>query len=489
MNPVSMIWTDQMRHVLAELQQRSLLRRLLAFAEQCGVELYAVGGTLRDLCLGRPVHDVDLAMTGDVMGFAKGFANHLRAAYVPMDVERGEVRVVYHRRDVLDFARLRGETIITDLQCRDFTINAMACPLAMLLTQGAPGLIDPLGGRHDLRAHIIRMVSPRSFDEDPLRLLRAFRFAATLGLTIDPTTLAAMEPVAPHLVDVAAERIHSELFKLFAAPQSSPHLATMAQLGLLDMLFPELTATRDILCQPGDQLDVFEHAIRTYQAVEELISDPGAHMRPIAEAVVEYFRAEERRALVKWAALLHPIEEAGVRPEAPQGHVPAWRYAEESAHEWEQIGNRLKLSRRQREYVNTVIAYYGRTFKLAALEAKGSLTLRLVHGWCKELGDRLVGVFVLAIGHALAGGRGDTSEPGASALGQVAARVWDVYCNRILPVITAPRLVTGHDLQQIFHLTPGPHFKSLLDELEVAQVEGRIRTRAEALEWVAAQLG
>src|SRR5918996_4263117 len=162
MNPVSIIWTDQMRHVLAELQQRSLLRRLLAFAEQCGVELYAVGGTLRDLCLGRPVHDVDLALTGDVMGFAKGFANHLRAAYVPMDVERGEVRVVYHRRDVLDFARLRGETIITDLQCRDFTINAMACPLAMLLTQGAPGLIDPLGGRHDLRAHIIRMASPRS---------------------------------------------------------------------------------------------------------------------------------------------------------------------------------------------------------------------------------------------------------------------------------------------------------------------------------------
>jgi poly(A) polymerase len=489
MNPVSIIWTDQMRHVLAELQQRPLLRRLLAFAEQRGVELYAVGGTLRDLCLGRPVHDVDLAMTGDVMGFTKGFANHLRAAYVPMDVERGEVRVVYHKRDVLDFARLRGTTILTDLQYRDFTINAMACPLAMLLTQGAPGLIDPLGGRHDLRAHIIRMVAPRSFDEDPLRLLRAFRFAATLGLTIDPTTLAAMEPVAPHLVDVAAERIHSELFRLFAAPQSSPHVAAMAHLGLLDILFPELTATRGIPCQPGDQLDVFEHSIRTYQAVEDLISDPGSHVRPLAEAVVEYFRAEERQALVKWAALLHAIEEAGVRLEAPQEHVTALRYAEESAQQWERIGNRLKLSRRQREYIKTVIAHYGRTFELAFLEAEGSLTLRLVHGWCKELGDSMVGVFVLAIGHALAGAQGGTSEPGASALAQVAARVWDVYCSRILPVITAPRLVTGHDLQQIFQLTPGPRFKSFLDELEVAQVEGRIRTRAEALEWVAAQLG
>ena len=212
-----------MHHALAELQQRPLLQRLLAFAEQRGVELYAVGGALRDICLGRPAHDVDLAMMGDVMGFASGFANHLRAAYVPMDAERGEVRVVYRKRDVLDFARIRGETIITDLHCRDFTINAMACPLAVLLTQTAPGLIDPHGGWHDLQARTIRMVSPMSFREDPLRLLRAFRLAATLDLTIDPPTLAAMEPVAPHLVDVAAERIHRELFKLFAAPRSSPH--------------------------------------------------------------------------------------------------------------------------------------------------------------------------------------------------------------------------------------------------------------------------
>jgi poly(A) polymerase len=489
MNPLSIVWTDQMRHVLAELQQRSLLQRLLAFAEQGGVELYAVGGTLRDICLGRPVHDVDLTMRGDVMGFAKGFAQQLSAAYVPMDAERGEVRVVYRKRDVLDFARLRGETIITDLQYRDFTINTMACPLATLLTQDTPELIDPLGGQHDLRTRTIRMVSPRSFHDDPLRLLRAFRFAATLGLTIDPTTLAAMEPMAPHLVDVAAERIHSELFKLFAALQSSPHVATMARLGLLDILFPELAATRCIPCRLGDQLDVFEHSIRTYQAVEDLIGDPGSHLRPIAEAVVEYFRAEERRALVKWAALLHAIREVGVPPEEPQEHVTALRHAEESAQQWEEIGSRFKLSRKHIDYVKTVIAHQSRTFELANREAEGRLTSRVVHGWCKAVGESMLAVFVLAIGHALARGQGDTSGPNANTVVQLASSVWDVYCSRILPVITAPRLVTGHDLQQIFHLTPGSRFKALLDELEVAQVEGRIRTRAEALEWVAAQLG
>ena len=152
MDTISIIWTDHMQDALAELQQRPLLQRLRVYAEQRGVGLYTVGGALRDICLGRPVHDMDVAVMGDVLQFASGFANHLRAAYVPMDTERGEVRVVYRKRDVIDFARMRGETIITDLQCRDFTINAMACPFPALLTQAAPVLIDPHGGWNDLRA-------------------------------------------------------------------------------------------------------------------------------------------------------------------------------------------------------------------------------------------------------------------------------------------------------------------------------------------------
>ncbi|MGH8068074.1 MAG: hypothetical protein ACRERE_23160 [Candidatus Entotheonellia bacterium] len=477
-----------MRHVLVAVQQRRLLHRLLAFAEQGGVSLYVVGGALRDICLGHPAQDVDLAMMGDVMGFAKGFANHLGAAYVPMDAERGEARVVYHKRDILDFARFKGDSIIADLRHRDFTINAMACPLATLLTRAAPEIIDPHGGWHDLRARRIRMVSPLSFSEDPLRLLRAFRFAASLDFTLDPITLRAMETVTPRLSDAAAERIHSELLKLFAAPTSSSHIMAMARLGLLDVLFPELAATRGLPYRPGDRLDIFEHSIWTYQAVEDLINDPGSHLPAIADNLVEYLQGEDRTALVKWAALLHAIREAVVGQEVPQEHVTAPGYAEQRAQQWEQTGSRLKLSHKQMDYIKTLIAHYGRTFALATLEAQGRLTLRLVHGWCKDVGDSILGVFLLAIGHTLAEGQGDTSGTNAIALGQLAARIWEIYRSRILPVITAPRLVTGHDLQQLFNLTPGPRFKSLLDELEVAQVEGRIRTRAEALQWVETQL-
>jgi poly(A) polymerase len=484
---VSMIWTDHMCQALVELQRRPLLRHLLVFAKEQRVELYAVGGVLRDIGLGRVADDVDVAMIGDTLEFARAFANRLRAAYVPMDVERGEVRVVHRKRDVLDFARIRGDSIVTDLYQRDFTINAMACPLSALLSQDTPVLIDPHGGWPDLQGQTIRLVSPASFRDDPLRQLRAFRLAATLDFSIDPATLAAMAPVVPCLSEVAAERIHRELLRLFAAPRSSPHVAAMARLGLLNALFPELVATFGSTAQP-DHRSLIEHAVQTYQAVEALINDPGSQLQPIAAAVVKYFRVREHQALVKWAALLHVMWDAGL--DQPVDVEPGIRglSGEVQTELWEQIGSRLKLSSKQIDYVKTLNLHYRAVFQLALVEAQGLLTLRTVYRWSRAVEDHMLALFILAIGHALAQGPGRTAEPSALLLTQLASRLWDLYHQRILPVLTAPRLLSGHDLQQLFQLPPGPRYKVLLDELEAARVEGRIRTRAEALQWVEQQL-
>jgi poly(A) polymerase len=488
MNRLTIPWTDSRRQVLGALQQSSHLRRLLAFAAQNGVRLYAVGGALRDVCLGQPVQDIDVASAGDVMSFARAFANHLGAAFVPLDTARGEARVVYRKRHVLDFAHLKGDDIIEDLHQRDFTINALACPLEVLLTQAEPEFIDPYGGWQDLQEHVIRMVSERSFGDDPVRLLRTFRFASTLEFTIDTTTLTCVKPVVSRLSEAAAERIQSELLQLFAAPHSSPQVLTMARLGLLDVLFPELAATRRTPQRTDDRHDLFGHASLTYRAVEDLINTPGSYLPAIQDIVAAYLRSQERRALIKWAALLHAIGNTGASPEAAPGCQTSPDLTDRSARQWEQVGGRLKLSRRRIDYIKTLIAHHHRPFELAILEAQGRLTPHPVYGWCKELGEDMLGVFALAIGHALAHGQVNTPVHGSLALGQTAAHVWDLYRHHILPVLKAPRLVTGNDLQAIFHLTPGPRFKTLLDALELAQVEGHIHSRAEALEWLEQQL-
>jgi poly(A) polymerase len=488
MNRLTVPWTDPMRHVLAELQQSPHLRRLLAFAGQNSVKLYAVGGTLRDICLGRSVQDADLASAGDVMSFARAFADHLGAAFIPLDAARGEARVVYRKRHVLDFARLKGDDIVEDLHQRDFTLNALACPLEVLLTQTEPEFIDPCRGWQDIQAQLIRMVSDRSFRDDPVRLLRAFRFAATLEFTIDTATLTSVAPAASRLSEVAGERIQSELVPLFAAPHSSPYVVTMAQLGLLDVLFPELAATRGTPPQTADCRDLFGHANLTYRAVEDLINTPASYLPAIQDIFEAYLQSQERQALIKWAALLHVIGRAGSPREAFPGCQALPELTERSARQWEQVGSRLKLSRRRLNYTKTLIAHHHRPFELATLEAQGRLTPGLAYAWCKELGEDVLGVFALAIGHAQANGEVETPVYGSLALGQTIAHVWDLYRHRILHVLKGPRLVTGDDLQGIFHLTPSPRFKTLLDALELAQVEGYIQSRAEALQWVEARL-
>jgi poly(A) polymerase len=262
----------------------------------------------------------------------------------------------------------------------------------------------------------------------------------------------------------------------------------MARLGLLDVLFPELAATRGTARRSGGQPDLFEHAILAYQSAEDLINTPASYLSAILDAVTAYLLSEERRARIKWASLLHAVGQDAAGPGLATGCQPSLDVADQSARQWEGVGSRLKLSRQRIESIKTLIAHYHRLFTLASLEAQGHLILRPVHRWCKELGEDILGVFVLAIGHALAKNQVDTPVYGAIALGQCATRIWDLYRDRIVPVMRAPRLVTGHDLQQIFNLTPGPRFKTLLDGLEVAQVEGRIHTRAEALQWVAQQL-
>ena len=487
MNMVTIPWTAERRRVLVGLQQHRLLRQLQHFAAGAGVSLYVVGGTTRDVCLGRDVHDLDVALAGDVLAFARAFADAHGAAYVPLDAPRGEARIVSRKRDSVDFARLRGGDILADLRQRDFTINALACPLATFLMEAEPAFIDPVGGWPDLQARLVRMASPHSFTDDPLRVLRAFRLAAVLEFTLDPGTQEAMRPLVSRLTAMAAERIHSELVKLFTARQAHPQVVAMARLGLLDVLFPELAPAAKTQTEEGRE-DLLTHALRTHRAAETLVNGPAAVVPTVAEPVTQYVQKGERGPLLKWAALLHGVGSA-TAPMAMQKTPPTCPSdAERAAEIWQQVAGRLKLSRARTDYVGRIIAHQRRPFELAIRDGQGRLGLRLVHHWCKELGEDVLGAFVLAIAEAMARQREVPHVDDVPTLERLAARLWEIYRRRILPVLQGPRLVTGDDLQRLFGLSPGPAFKALLEELEVAQVEGHIGTRDEAIQWLQARL-
>jgi len=222
-------------------------------ARETGIALYLVGGAVRDVLLGRGVTDVDLVVEADALGFAGRLARDLGAAVelhrrfgtavlsLP-DGERLDVAMAraeeYEQTGALP--RVRAGSIEDDLARRDFTVNAMAMEIARA-KQAA--LIDPFGGRNDLRRKVIRALHPRSFDDDPTRAFRAIRYANRLGFRIESSTRRAIRAaVAAGAVNaISGDRLRREIRLLFGEPNRAATARAMAALGLSRTIHPALS--------------------------------------------------------------------------------------------------------------------------------------------------------------------------------------------------------------------------------------------------------
>ena len=165
------------------LPQPQLIRQLHAFAEGRGVQLYLVGGSVRALLLNQPTTDLDFALADDAIAFAKAFADKIGEAFVKLEEQPPTARIVIRETQlILDFAGFRAETLEEDLRLRDLTINAMAMDLSTLLTKPDVNLIDPCDGFSHLQTQMLHFPSEGVVIDDPLRLLRAYRFSAPVGI-------------------------------------------------------------------------------------------------------------------------------------------------------------------------------------------------------------------------------------------------------------------------------------------------------------------
>ncbi|RIK32072.1 MAG: hypothetical protein DCC52_05465 [Chloroflexi bacterium] len=196
-----------------------MLERLRAFLRTRAAQTYLVGGTVRDLLLGRAIHDVDVVVAGDASALARAFADEIGAAFYVMDESFDVARVIWDSgttRALVDFARLRGQDIAQDLQTRDFTVNAMAAD-AVHWQGAAAAVIDPLNGLDDLAAKRLRAVSDEIFRNDAVRLARAVRLETELNLVADDATAALLRRDAPLLAHAPSERVRDELMRILSA--------------------------------------------------------------------------------------------------------------------------------------------------------------------------------------------------------------------------------------------------------------------------------
>ena len=260
--------------------------------------VYVVGGVVRDALLGhsKGLTDLDVIVVDQANRVARRVADRLGWAYYALDAERDVARLVFTASKtplVCDVAAMRGGDLTTDLQARDFTVNAMAMRWRR---NAATELVDLANGRHDLAARELRRVTPWGMADDPVRLLRAVRLAVQLDFTIETETLLQMLRLGDALRLVSPERVRDELWKMLALAQPERALEMLREYRFQHIVLPEVAEMEGVAQSTPHDADVYQHtlravryavAIRNWLAYEQPIGDSEAG-EPMAAALAPF---------------------------------------------------------------------------------------------------------------------------------------------------------------------------------------------------------
>ncbi len=451
-------------------------------------DVYLAGGTVRDLVLGRRSHDVDLVVPERSHEWAQNLADAIGGAYVPLGDEDA-ARVVY-RSQVIDFSSFRegAVTIEEDLAKRDLTINAMAICITPFLRgdtvdDASVILFDPCAGLHDLQAGLIRCAAVEIFHSDPLRMLRAYRFSAVLGFDIEERTGSWIQEFCGQVVRCAPERIYYEFRLILESDACAGVIGAMAQSGMLWALFPELEKGVGMQQPASHHLDVFAHSLETLRCLEEILLDPCRGFSKKYPEVENWLAVENRRVLLKWAALFHDVGKTltNVVDHSRDGKITFYNHDRKGRDLFAEIAARLRMSSVDRRHVEQLIGLHMRPFHLGNAAREDVLSIRACSRLIRKAGDVLAGLFLLALADTMAGKGDNRPLELEQELEGVLDRVLYVQRENVTPVLQAPPLLNGNDLIQHLKLQPGPAFKTILAAVQEAQIEGTVQTKEEAL--------
>lgn len=440
--------------------------------------IWIAGGAIRDAALGHDVVDLDLAAAADPATVAKAIAREGNGHSFELSAEFATWRAVAPDHSwQIDVTSLRGETIEADLGERDFTIGAVAVPLA----GGEP--LDPFGGLADLERRLLRVVSERSFAADPLRLLRAARFAAELGLEVDPGTVALSRSEAARAAEAAGERQLLELRRLVGGPDPLEGMRLLDELGLTAVVLPELEALRGVEQGPNHHLDVHGHTMavleRTLEVEEDLERFGGERAEDLRRLLAEPLADEmSRGTALRFGALLHDVGKPATRSEK-DGYVTFIGHDRDGVEIVAGLCRRLRASRDLSRHLQDLTLHH---LRLGFLVHEAPLPPRRIHEYLRATDPVGVDVTLLTIADRLsARGSGpfatkEAIEAHLALARQMIAAALD--WRRDGP----PRpLLRGDELAAELGIAVGPEVGSLLAELEAAQYAGELSSREQAI--------
>ncbi len=448
------------------LRDHKILKSVGDCADELHAEVYAVGGFVRDFFLQRADqrHELDFVVVGDGIAFAQAFARHLRLPKPVVYPKFGTAMLKWDDHQ-LEFVGARKESyrsesrkpeveaadLATDLARRDFTMNAMA----VALCRAEFGkLVDPFHGQKDLQARLLRtpLEPAATFNDDPLRIMRAIRFATQLQFEIERETFSAMEMMRERLRIISQERNTDELLKIIAAPKPSYAFELMAKCGVLDIILPEIAALKGVDEYEGYQhKDVFNHTLMVLDNLAEVSGKIALRLVALYHDVAKP-RTKEFKPGKGWT--FHGHEEVGARM------IP-------------NIFRRLKLPQDWAKFVQKLTRLHLRPIALTEEECTDSAYRRLLFQAGEDLEDLLT--FCRC---DITSGNVKRRQRHLANFDFVVRRLREVEEKDRMRAFQSP--VRGDEIMALCNLTPGPLIGKLKAAIEEAILDGVIPNEVEA---------
>ena len=455
------------------IQNDEILNNISSFFSN---EIYLVGGSVRDYLLEKTTYDRDLIVIDeDARSFSMKVAEFFGATFVPLDEINKIYRIVLpDKENYLDITNPVENSLEKDIMRRDLTINAIAVNIK------SGDIVDLCNGVSDLENKLLRGVSEENFVDDPLRLLRAFRFYSVLGFKMDESLVSIVKKYTDLVLNPAKERIEYELMKLFDGQFADKALLKMDECGVLEKYFPFVNELKQVPPNLHHHLDLFHHSIETVRQIEILYKNSQDVVKTHMDKVD--FGGFSRLAHLKLAGFLHDI-----------GKFSTWTIEEDTGRhrfiKHDDVGAKLAktmlkgmcFSNKQIDYLTLMIKKH--MYPTAVVSAP-ELTDKVMMRFVRKMGDNAIDNILIAQADRLSARGPEITEEivneNISALNNLLE-----FCLKAKETLKPlPKLLDGNEVMQILSIKPSPQLGRIMEALQEAQISGDILTKDEAIAFI-----
>ena len=439
-------------------------------------EVYLVGGAVRDFVLGKETFDRDLIVCDtEAKNFALKLAERLDAKFIPLDEVNKIYRLVLEDKlNFIDITNPIGNSLDSDIKRRDLTINAVAVNLKNFQ------ILDLAGGLNDLKNKRLNIISVQNFVDDPLRLLRVFRFHANLGFDIHDELLKTINKYAELINKPAVERVNYEIMKMFSGEFVDSTLLLMDKCNLLEQIFPVVKELKQVPPNLHHHLDLFHHSVETVKQITEIYKKSNEPVKQHLERTD--FGGFSRLAHLRLAGFLHDI-----------GKYTTWTIEEDTGRhrfiKHDDVGAKmsvsllkdLNFSNKQIDYISTIIkAHIYPSHVMAAPEISDKIMMRFI----RRMEMNSIDNIIIAMADRLSA-RGpeitdEIIDKNLNSLNQLL----NFYINVRDNLKPLPKLLSGHDVMQELNIKPSPKLGQIMEALHDAQLSGEVTTKEQALKFI-----